>query len=73
MGKLYIGVDLGGTNIVAGVVNEAGEILCKKSVKTDLPQPEYAIESKICNLCKELCAENGYKLQHQKSVLQLFP
>lgn len=62
MGKLYIGVDLGGTNIVAGIVNESGEILFKKSTKTNLPQPEYVIESKICNLCKELCAENGYVL-----------
>ena len=62
MGKLYIGVDLGGTNIVAGIVNENGEILSKKSTKTNLPQPEYVIEGKICNLCKELCSENGYKL-----------
>ena len=61
MSKLYIGVDLGGTNIVAGVVTQEGKILCKKSVKTNLPQPEYVIEEKICNLCKDLCAENGYK------------
>ena len=27
--KYYIGIDLGGTNIVAGVVNEAYEILAK--------------------------------------------
>ena len=29
--KYYIGIDLGGTNIVAGVVNEAYEILAKVS------------------------------------------
>ena len=27
--KYYIGIDLGGTNIVAGVVNESYEILAK--------------------------------------------
>ena len=35
--KYYIGIDLGGTNIVAGVVNESYEILAKASVKTNLP------------------------------------
>ena len=55
MAKYYIGVDLGGTNIAAGIVNEAGEILFRKSVKTNLPQPEHVIENKICNLCKVLC------------------
>ena len=30
--KYYIGIDLGGTNIVAGVVNESYEILAKASV-----------------------------------------
>ena len=37
--KYYIGIDLGGTNIVAGVVNESYEILAKASVKTNLPRP----------------------------------
>lgn len=35
--KYYIGIDLGGTNIVAGVVNENYQILTKASVKTNLP------------------------------------
>ncbi|MBQ4109707.1 MAG: ROK family protein [Clostridia bacterium] len=30
----YIGVDLGGTNISTGLVNEKGEIICKASAKT---------------------------------------
>lgn len=32
--KYFVGIDLGGTNIKAGIVNEFGEILNKKSVKT---------------------------------------
>ncbi len=32
--KYYIGIDLGGTNIAAGVVNENKEIIAKTSIKT---------------------------------------
>ena len=48
--KYYIGIDLGGTNIVAGVVNEAYEILAKASVKTNLPRPEQEIaaDARLC-------------------------
>jgi glucokinase len=33
--EFYIGVDIGGTNIACGVVNEQGEIVLKKSIKTE--------------------------------------
>ena len=59
MAKYYLGVDLGGTNIAAGIVNENGEILFRKSVKTNLPQPEHVIEEKICNLCLRLCGNSS--------------
>ena len=36
---LYIGVDLGGTGIKAGVVNENGEILSKGSTPTMKERP----------------------------------
>ena len=31
---MYIGIDLGGTNIAAGVVDESGKIIYKSSVPT---------------------------------------
>lgn len=62
MENLYIGVDLGGTNIAAGIVNEKGEILYKLSIPTDLPQPESVIEEKICSLCFHLCEKSGFVL-----------
>ena len=37
--KYYIGIDLGGTNIKAGVVSEDFEIVAKASCKTNLPRP----------------------------------
>ena len=35
-----LGIDLGGTNIVAGVVDEEYNIVAKASCKTDVPRPE---------------------------------
>ena len=39
----YLGIDLGGTNIVAGVVDEDGNIIVKASCKTNIPRPQEEI------------------------------
>ena len=39
----YLGIDLGGTNIVAGVVDEDGNIVVKASCKTSTPRTMEAI------------------------------
>lgn len=57
--KYYIGVDLGGTNIVAGVVNENYEIISKASVKTNLPRPEQEIAADIIKVSKQAVADAG--------------
>lgn len=57
--KYYIGIDLGGTNIVAGVVNEDYEILSKASVKTNLPRPEQEIAADIIKVSKQAVADAG--------------
>lgn len=57
--KYYIGIDLGGTNIVAGVVNEAYEILAKASVKTNLPRPEQEIAADMAKVAKEATEKAG--------------
>ena len=41
----YIGVDLGGTNVAIGIVNEKGEILKKGSVPTPKNGSEAVIEA----------------------------
>lgn len=41
--KYYVGIDLGGTNIVAGVVDEQYNILAKASTKTNCPRPDREI------------------------------
>jgi glucokinase len=45
-----LGIDLGGTNIVAGVVDENYNIVAKASCKTNVPRPE----SEICDSMAEV-------------------
>lgn len=45
-----LGIDLGGTNIVAGVVDEEFKIVAKASCKTAVPRPE----SEICDSMAEV-------------------
>ena len=45
-----LGIDLGGTNIVAGVVNEEYKIVARASCKTAVPRPE----SEICDSMAEV-------------------
>ncbi len=45
-----LGIDLGGTNIVAGVVDEDYKIIAKASCKTAVPRPE----SEICDSMAEV-------------------
>lgn len=57
--KYKIGVDLGGTNIAAGIVDSANIILASQSVKTKLPRPREEVESAIEQLCTRLMHANG--------------
>ena len=56
-----LGIDLGGTNIVAGVVDENYEIIAKASCKTNVPRPE----SEICDSMADV------ELKKQNSPLMI--
>lgn len=51
---MLIGLDLGGTNIAAGLVNEKGELLYKKSVPTGATRPSEEVIKDIYVLLNEL-------------------
>lgn len=51
---LYLGVDLGGTNIKVALVDENGEILQEASTPTNLPRPAEAVCDDIAALCNQL-------------------
>ena len=48
-----IGVDLGGTNIVVGVINEENKIIAKASRKTNCPRPAEGIFDDMADAVKE--------------------
>lgn len=62
MNGYTIGVDLGGTNIAAGLVDGDNKIVDRMSCKTNLPKPEQEIEEAIAQLCRKLAAAHGLDL-----------
>ena len=63
-----IGVDLGGTNIAVGLVNEEYKILRKKSCPTGATRPCDEIVDDMAALCREVCEEEGVSLSQIDSV-----
>ena len=64
----YIGVDLGGTNIAAGVVNSNGEILRSGSVPTNVGRPYEEIIKDMADLVLGLIKDEGLTLDDIQSV-----
>ena len=63
-----IGVDLGGTNIAIGIVNEKYEIVRKGSVPTKPERGADPIIADMAALCRKLIAEEGLTLADIESV-----
>lgn len=57
--KYYIGIDLGGTNIKAGVVDEEFKIIGKASVKTNCPRPAEEICADMARVSEMACSDAG--------------
>ena len=66
--KYYIGVDLGGTNIVAGVVNENYEIVSRASTKTKAPRSGEEICKDIVAIIMQAVVSCGISLSDIISV-----
>lgn len=56
---MYIGIDLGGTNIAAGLVSDDGKIISKASTPTLLPRDYTEIVKDMAELTKKLIDEAG--------------
>ncbi len=63
-----IGIDLGGTNIAAGIVNEEFKIIAKDSVPTEVSRGADAITADIAGLCRKITADNGISLSEIASI-----
>ena len=59
----YLGIDLGGTNIAAGIVDSDYKIIKKKSVPTLAHRDGKEIIKDMANLCLSLIKEAGLTLK----------
>ncbi len=64
----YIGIDLGGTNIVAGLVSESGSILDKVSRPTLGERQHEEIINDMIEMCKELLSSNNLEEKDIHSI-----
>lgn len=64
----YLGIDLGGTNIVAGVVNEEHKIIARAECKTNVPRPEDSICDSMAEISREAVKKAGLTLGDISSV-----
>lgn len=64
----YIGVDLGGTNIAAGVVDEQGKILKQGSAPTMNERHYSEIVRDMAELCKKITEEAGLSMSDIQGI-----
>lgn len=65
---IYVGVDLGGTNIAAGVVDKAGKILHKDSVPTGVGREFEVIVTDMAELVKKVVRDAGYTMDQVERI-----
>lgn len=62
MEKYYIGIDLGGTFIKGGIVNEHGDILVSDKTPTEVEKGAQGVAANIANLAKALLEKANLEL-----------
>lgn len=65
---MYIGIDLGGTNIAAGIVDDSGNILCRGDLPTGSERPTEEIVRDMAELAKQLISESSLEPDKIKGV-----
>ncbi len=66
--KYYVGIDLGGTNIVAGVVNENYEIISKAKTPTNRPRSAEDICKDMARMALEAIEKAGLKVSDIEAI-----
>lgn len=64
----YVGIDLGGTNIVAGVVDENYNIIAKEKVKTNLPRTAKEVIADMAEVARKAVETAGITMDDIISV-----
>ncbi len=65
---MYIGIDLGGTNIAAGLVDDKGNIIYKDSIPTRRERPVEEVIADMAAIAKRVTEMGGYTLADVKAV-----
>lgn len=52
--KLYLGIDVGGTDIKGGIIDANGKIILSEKVKSETAKGEKKVTENIANLCRSL-------------------
>lgn len=65
---MYIGIDLGGTNIAVGLVDENGKIIAQDSTPTLAPRSYAEIVKDMVELSEKLTAEAGISMKDIEAV-----
>ncbi|WP_432662222.1 ROK family glucokinase [Wukongibacter baidiensis] len=65
---MFIGVDLGGTNIAVGIVDESGQLKHQKSVPTRSERKPEAIIKDIIDLISEVIKDSGKTKEEVKAI-----
>lgn len=63
-----VGIDLGGTNIKVGIVNESYEIIGRSNIKTNLPRPAEEIAASIAEGVRLACEDAKITISDVNSV-----
>lgn len=63
-----IGVDLGGTNIAVGVINDKFEIISRSNTKTNIPRPAEEIFADIVKCAKDAVSKAGIDMGEVASI-----
>ena len=66
--KYYLGVDLGGTNIKAGITDEKGNIVLKTSIRTDSQGDAQKIADQMVWLCRDLMEKAELSMDDVEAV-----
>ncbi|MBR2043571.1 MAG: ROK family protein [Clostridia bacterium] len=62
-----LGIDLGGTNIVAGLVDENYNVIAKGKIKTNSPRPANEIADDMAKACFMACENAGISIKDVKA------
>ena len=65
---VYIGIDVGGTGVQVGVVNEQGEIIAKDSFPTGVGRPYQEMIRDMADCTRSAVAKAGLTMNDVKAV-----